>query len=99
MRCYFCKICSRRFHKTFPDNKTVNVRGGCLDGLTKEMMGKAVHIWTTRAVVDISEGVERCEEKILMCSVWRIRRSRVLQLLGLDLWLVELAGYTQQLLV
>jgi len=92
MLCYFCKICGCRiFHWTFPDNKTANVRGGCLDRLTKEMMGKLVHIWTKSAVVDIPEGVERYGKKvILMCSVWRIRGPLVLPLLRLDLWLVEL---------
>jgi hypothetical protein len=69
MRGYHYKICCRRFRKTFPDNKTVHVRGGCLDGLTKEMIGKAVLIWTMRAVVDISERVERYAKIILMCSV------------------------------
>jgi hypothetical protein len=33
------------------------------------------------------------KEIILMCSVWRIRCSQVLLLLGLVIWLVELAGY------
>jgi hypothetical protein len=62
MRC-FCKICDcRMFHLDVSGNKTANIRGGCLNSLTKEMMGKAVHIWAKRAVVNITEGLERYEE-------------------------------------
>ena len=49
--------------------KTLSVKGGCLVGLTKEMvMGEGVpggvsHIWCKRALVDIPEGVERWEEE------------------------------------
>lgn len=35
----------------------VSVKSGCLDGITKEMMRSAVHIWTESAVVDIPENV------------------------------------------
>lgn len=34
----------------------INVGGGCLDRLKKEMMGQAAHIWTKRAVVGIPQG-------------------------------------------
>ena len=52
-------------HKTEGD-ETLSVKGGCLMGLTKEMMtdkGGVVHIWCKRAVVEIPEGVERWEEE------------------------------------
>ena len=64
--CYFCKQCgARMIHKTEGD-ETLCVKGGCLMGLTKEMMTDkdgVVHIWCKRAVVEIPEGVERWEEE------------------------------------
>jgi hypothetical protein len=39
--------------------KSVSIRGGSLQGLTKEMVAGAVHIWTKEAVVEIPEGVEQ----------------------------------------
>lgn len=36
----------------------VSVKSGCLDGITKEMMRGAKHIWTRSAVIDIPDGVE-----------------------------------------
>ena len=41
----------------------VSVKAGCLDGLTKEMMRSAVHIWTKSAVIAISKDVEAHEEE------------------------------------
>lgn len=41
----------------------LSVKAGCLDGITKEMMREAVHIWTKSAVIDIPEGVEAYEEE------------------------------------
>ena len=43
--------------------KTLSVKAGCLEGLSKEMMREAVHIWTKSAVVDVPEGVEQHEEE------------------------------------
>ena len=64
--CYFCQTCgSRLVHKT-EGKETLSVKGGCLVGLTKEMMtakGGVRHIWCKRAVVEIPEGVERSEEE------------------------------------
>jgi hypothetical protein len=67
--CYFCKNCgSRLVHRT-DGEKTLCVKGGCLVGLTKEMMtqkgvpGGVSHIWCKSAVVEIPEGVERWEEE------------------------------------
>jgi len=40
---------------------TVSVKGGCLVGLTKEMLEGATHIWTKEAVVPIPEGAKSCE--------------------------------------
>ena len=43
--------------------KMLSVKAGCLEGLNREMMRKAVHIWTKSAVIDIPEGVEQYEEE------------------------------------
>ena len=40
-----------------------SIKGGCLDGFTKEMMQDAVHIWTKRAIVPISEGTKSFPEE------------------------------------
>jgi hypothetical protein len=40
-----------------------SIKGGCLDGLTKEMLQDAVHIWTKRAIVPISEGTKSFPEE------------------------------------
>jgi hypothetical protein len=67
--CYFCKNCGSRLVHRADGEKTLSVKGGCLVGLTKEMvMGEGVpggvsHIWCKRAVVEIPEGVERWEEE------------------------------------
>lgn len=39
----------------------VSIKSGCLDGVRKEMIKSAVHIWTKSAVVDIPEGAEAYE--------------------------------------
>lgn len=41
----------------------VSVKAGCLDGITKEMMRTAVHIWTKSAIVDIPKDAEAHEEE------------------------------------
>ena len=65
---YFCTKCgSRLMHQSVSSSgkpaSTVSVKSGCLDGMTKEMMRSAVHIWTKSAVIDIPEGVEAYEEE------------------------------------
>ncbi|OQV06084.1 hypothetical protein CLAIMM_10715 [Cladophialophora immunda] len=65
---YFCTGCgSRLVHvhvsregKTAP---MLSVKAGCLDGLSKEMMRGAVHIWTRSAVVEVPEGAVQYEEE------------------------------------
>ena len=53
-------------HKT-DGEETLSVKGGCLVGLTREMMtaagGRVAHIWCKSAVVEIPDGVERWEEE------------------------------------
>lgn len=61
---YFCTKCgSRLIHRPVSHAgepaKVVSVKSGCLDGMTKEMLRAAVHIWTKSAIVDIPEGVEQ----------------------------------------
>lgn len=74
MECLFCKNCGARLlhrvREVVPPpgeapgpSATLSVKGGCLEGLDREMMRGAVHIWTRHAVVDIPEGVERWEEE------------------------------------
>lgn len=43
--------------------KAVSVKSGCLEGITKDMMRGAVHIWTKEAVVDVPGDVEAYEEE------------------------------------
>ncbi|KIW81290.1 hypothetical protein Z517_04315 [Fonsecaea pedrosoi CBS 271.37] len=71
---YFCTACgSRLVHVAVSSSsssssstsqpRTLSVKAGCLDGLSKEMMRRAVHIWTRSAVVDIPEdAVQYVEE-------------------------------------
>lgn len=40
-----------------------NVKGGCLEALSKEMMRDVIHIWTQHAIVDIPEGMEQWERE------------------------------------
>lgn len=61
MRCYFCSNCGSRLMHARNGVANVSVRGGSLDGLTKEMLAGAVHIWTKEAVVEIPAGAERLE--------------------------------------
>jgi hypothetical protein len=57
---FFCTKCgSRLMHQSISEDSkpaaAVSVKSGCLDGITKEMMRAAVHIWTKSAVVDIPD--------------------------------------------
>lgn len=72
MECLFCKKCGARLLHRFrhfvpaPGQKadpkaTTNVKGGCLEGLDKEMMKDVIHIWTQHAIVDIPEGAQQWE--------------------------------------
>ena len=65
-KCFFCTRCGARLmHQSISRDgtpaATVSVKSGCLDGVTREMMRGAVHIWTREAVVDIPEGAEAYE--------------------------------------
>lgn len=73
MECLFCKNCGARLLHRFRDvvpapgekpdsTAATNVKGGCLEGLNKEMMRSAIHIWTKYAIVDIPERAEQWEE-------------------------------------
>ena len=63
-RCYFCSKCgSRILHTTIMDDrnpKTVSVKGGLIEGL--DWKG-GIHIWCSRAVIPIPEGVERWDKE------------------------------------
>lgn len=63
----FCTTCGARLvHRHVSQAgepaTTLNVKAGCLDGITKEMVGAAIHIWTSSAVVDIPAGARQYEE-------------------------------------
>ena len=46
-------------------NTEAFVKGGCIDGLTKNMLKKATHIWTRSAIVDIPVDAEQYEQDYL----------------------------------
>jgi hypothetical protein len=63
---FFCTRCGARLmHQSISrDGKpaaAVSVKSGCLDGITREMMRGAVHIWTRSAIVDIPDDAEAYE--------------------------------------
>lgn len=63
---FFCTKCGARLmHQSVSRDGTpapsVSVKSGCLDGITKEMMRDAVHIWTKSAIIEIPEGAEAYE--------------------------------------
>ncbi|KAK3726037.1 hypothetical protein LTR37_000185 [Vermiconidia calcicola] len=65
---YFCTKCgSRLMHQPLDMNgkpaSTVSVKSGCLEGISKEMMRSAVHIWTRSAIIDIPDEAEAYEEE------------------------------------
>ena len=39
----------------------MSVKGGCLEGLTREMLEGATHIWVSEAVMEVPAGVKRFE--------------------------------------
>lgn len=65
---FFCTRCgSRLMHRSILRDgvpaQAVSVKSGCLEGITKEMMRGAVHIWTREAVVDVPRDAEAYEEE------------------------------------
>jgi len=58
---YFCSGCGTRLMHT-EGTREVFVKGRCVEGLTKDMLKKAVHIWARSAIVDVSEDVEQYEQ-------------------------------------
>lgn len=65
---YFCTKCGARLlHQSVSKDGTpapsVSVKSGCLDGITKEMMRGAKHIWTKSAIVNIPEDAEVYESE------------------------------------
>ncbi|OAX77283.1 hypothetical protein ACJ72_08422 [Emergomyces africanus] len=63
MECLFCKQCGVRLMHRVRGGEQLSVKAGCLEGLTKEMMAGAVHIWCKEAVVEIPEGAQKWEEE------------------------------------
>ena len=71
LECLFCKNCGSRLMHRNPLSQlggftaTVSVKGGCLEGLSREMLEEAAHIWCKEAVAEIPAGAERWEEEPL----------------------------------
>ncbi|OJD15194.1 hypothetical protein AJ78_04525 [Emergomyces pasteurianus Ep9510] len=63
MDCLFCKQCGVRLMHRVRGGEQLSVKAGCLEGLNKEMMAGATHIWCKEAVVEIPEGVQKWEEE------------------------------------
>ncbi|KAL2374750.1 hypothetical protein BDBG_08508 [Blastomyces gilchristii SLH14081] len=63
MDCLFCKQCGVRLMHRVRGEERLSVKAGCLEGLNKEMMAGAIHIWCKEAVVEIPEGAERWDEE------------------------------------
>lgn len=57
VECFFCGQCGSRLVHGGVAQKYVSVKGGCLEGLSLEMLQGAVHIWTKSAVTATPPGV------------------------------------------
>jgi hypothetical protein len=63
LECLYCSTCGARLIHRFPGRNTLNVKGGCLVNLSKDMVFNASHIWTKEAVMDIPAGAKQWEEE------------------------------------
>ncbi|KAJ9656153.1 hypothetical protein H2198_005115 [Neophaeococcomyces mojaviensis] len=61
-KCIFCRKCGSRIAH-YIDGQPLMTLKGCVDGLTKEMLDAAVHIWTKRAITPIPPGAEQWKEE------------------------------------
>lgn len=61
-KCLFCSNCGSRIVH-FIEGQPYMTFKACVDGLTREMMDKAIHIWAKRAITPIPVGAERWEEE------------------------------------
>jgi len=61
-KCLFCENCGSRIVHYIEGQPNFTLKA-CVEGLTKEMMDKAVHIWVKRAIVPVPEGAETWEEE------------------------------------
>lgn len=61
--CYFCKKCGSRIYHHCPGQELFTVKAGCLEGLNKEMLDNATHIWAKRAITPIPEGAKQYDEE------------------------------------
>ena len=65
--CYYCKACGTRIMNLSvvpgSDGKGgfAAVKGGCLEGINKDILSGATHIWTSRALMPVPEGAEQYE--------------------------------------
>lgn len=60
--CLFCENCGSRIVHYIEGQPYMTLKA-CVEGLTREMMDRAVHIWAKRAIVPIPEQAERWEEE------------------------------------
>jgi len=61
-KCLFCENCGSRIVHYVEGQPYMTLKA-CVEGLTRELMDRAVHIWTKRAVVPIPQDAEVWEEE------------------------------------
>lgn len=69
---------------------------GCVEGMTKEMMDGAVHIWAKRAIVPIPEGAEQWPEEPeqgTADNIWSHFLPKLMSLMILVLSLVHVVWF------
>lgn len=62
--CWFCDTCGSRILHYIEGSPTYTLKA-CVDGLTREMMDRAVHIWAKRAITPIPTGAVQYDEEEL----------------------------------
>lgn len=61
-KCLFCKTCGSRIAHMIDGQPYMTLKG-CVDGLTRDMLDGAVHIWVKRAITPIPPGAEQWDEE------------------------------------
>lgn len=61
-RCLFCAHCGSRIVHYIEGQPYMTFKA-CAEGLTRDMMDKAIHIWTKRAITPIPNDAEQWDEE------------------------------------
>lgn len=61
-KCMFCQHCGSRIVH-YVEGQPLFTLKACVEGLTKQMMNQAVHIWAKRAITPIPDGAEVWQEE------------------------------------